>query len=399
MKKTDCAAAAAALFVSFVAAEVAFCAPGPEQLLERLREADAVYCNNVTLEGAVVTNWTKNSGFGPVASKWRMTISEGAIAIVSDTVQTPSIEFVKGSPHSPSIHIFGANSYDPSGNMIVSVPARETIFSCSEYAGRRVTDTIYRVSPANAITQSGQGSHVSIYHPGALGRLVSRPVWSAGRGFADYLDKMTIVEETPDGMLEVTATGRLGMDTPGVWKLTIDPAADYIVRKATCTCPGSTSAMPECTISTSGAVWMGRYCLPEKGSGGGREFTFVSVRQGADADLLAEALAAMKPPFAPGTDYFDERSDPPIAYATPDVRPSEESLRQVGEDVIKEILTSDSAVTAPVTDSITTITPRRPDQSPSKPDRREGSRAGWILLAVVVSLIVAAVVARTRRRA
>jgi hypothetical protein len=152
----------------------------------------------------------------------------------------------------------------------------------------------------------------------------TRLLWSMGRGFSGYVERIENIERGQGGALNLTAAGHNYAGAPGVWQLTVEPDAAYLVTSASFiqTNPrtGERSAQAEISITTTGVKWLGSWAVPEGvqfSEMGGRmryPVAVLSLEAKPDRALLDQAKRRLGPPFDVPTTYRDLGVTPPFEH-------------------------------------------------------------------------------------
>ena len=384
-------------------------APGAEEVLARLRAVDTIYSSGFTCEGAVTMEANPLApNVGPTPMTFTLTSSAEGFALVQRASELPEMKFVPKRTDETGISPKPRfTDYDEDGRTTVLVAVGRTIYFGGDMSGMREDHVVFKVGPSG-VEETPRNPHmVDIDAADAIDyELLGRgTLYAAGRGYSDHIDQITHVEENKDGMLVITAVGTFL--EPGTWRLTIDPGAAYMVREAEFTTKrlGSLSL----AVSTSGTVWDGAYCVPEKANCSGRvingDFEFTSVEGKADEAILQMAEESMKEPFPLNTSIKDHRSDPPLyrdtyVHVTPRGEMREE-MNKVVNELVEEL---DSTSTEPEADMPTAEVLADEAQTEEPRDvadenAAEESKAGPIALLSILAIAGVVFTIITRRRA
>ena len=139
-----------------------------------------------------------------------------------------------------------------------------------------------------------------------------RYLWSIGRYYSKYIDKIVEVSTDNNGILIVTAVGQGTSKIQGRWELQINSAAMYMVQEAKFTrfdSEGELSGTPEIIISNSGLKWSDGLCIPQEiyltGLGQTEKvpISCKSISQKADVEFIKQANEYLDPPYKVQTSY------------------------------------------------------------------------------------------------
>lgn len=227
--------------------------------------------------------------------------------------------------------------------MIIGIPFKSATIFQSEFSAERRTETVFRVTPSNQATVIGEASIISIYPPDApeLTLPVKKSLWSNGRGFSDYLNKITEIAQIEHEIVIATVEGHESRVNPGKWKLHID-MADMLVRKAEFL-PDSDASSPLLIISNKGIMHIGSLALPEQVQWtlyvGNVECNSAIVPQSGkpefDQSLFDTAFSMVSRPYPVNTTITDYRPEPPVTLQTGPKSPSADDFSSIVPFLLK----------------------------------------------------------------
>ncbi|MBN1975234.1 MAG: carboxypeptidase regulatory-like domain-containing protein, partial [Sedimentisphaerales bacterium] len=133
-----------------------------------------------------------------------------------------------------------------------------------------------------------------------------RYLWSIGRYYSNYIDRIVEVSTGNNGIMTVTAAGQMTDKIQGQWELQINPAAMYMVQNAKFTrfdSEGQLSETPEIIINNSGVKWFENLCIPQETSFTGLgnnvnvPINYELISQKADLEFIKQANEFLDPPY------------------------------------------------------------------------------------------------------
>jgi hypothetical protein len=163
----------------------------------------------------------------------------------------------------PGEHGYHPGDYDEQGNLIVwRILEKYSLFT-DKVNNRLEVRQSNRVNSESLVVRAPTSSVLYIYPPGDENYFFEfqRLLLAVGRGVSSQIISVTEVRLTDSGLLDVEAAGT--KPTGGTWKLSIDPAADYLIRRASLiTGP---SKAPSLVTSTSGRLTSGGSSVAQRG--------------------------------------------------------------------------------------------------------------------------------------
>lgn len=300
--------------------------PTGADILMKLKRLDAVYLAALSAEADVRTQ-RPHSAATNADMTLRVSLSlDGPRRVVIEEQARPELRYVPDDKKQPRGLRGTAAEYDEAGNMEVSV--REKVITLFEesLSSQAMTDTFYSVTPAHEVTQTFQSTILSRCAPDAstLVLPLRRVFWSLGRGFGEFLDEVTRVERSADGLIKVAATGVFDRGDPGRWELEIDPRASYIVRAARFY---ATGASQPCLTMTNTDIRLKESCqYPAQatfdfriaGLGDIYNFAFAEARLAARPAYFDAAKQLLDGPLPPNCIVNDYRTEPRTTIMTDD---------------------------------------------------------------------------------
>lgn len=235
---------------------------------------------------------------GTIKQKTRIAVNGGKIAIVWKSIELPRPKYFP--PNSPG---YEPVDYDQDGSLIVGLP----------YEGATLLDSLthedyyefiaYSVSLNGEIVQGETANHLDRHEPNYTnthGITKLRSILCAlGRPYAaDFVEERSRME-TADNMLAIEILGDYSPYTGrGLWKLTLDPATGYLMRRVEFAWPDGD---PLITCSCEGRRQFGDWLLAEQGSFKQRtqriSVRLNSIQQQFDNDLEKEARSVIARAF------------------------------------------------------------------------------------------------------
>jgi hypothetical protein len=158
---------------------------------------------------------------------------------------------------------------------------------------------------------------------------------TAGRGFSEWIQRITGVREGEDGLLHCTADGR-AYNQSCKWELVVELRAGYLVRRARAWAPNGFEYF---NIENSGTKRFGKVTVPAEGtfwvstSPDRRdevrhkyEVTFTSYKGATDAELIKRAQELLRKEIPAGTEVTDfrggEENPQPYIVGEPKPKPA-----------------------------------------------------------------------------
>jgi len=252
-------------------------------LLEQLRRKDEMMQHGFYLRGTQHVKYV-------IATLPGLDRDSSQFELTSDSSRTAwQLRFLQfhGTPRYVPPHTEEAVNerydYDEEGNMIFRINAGEhTIYEAEVLCAQRTDVKVVAISPIGAMEISQKQSSVLFLYPPEGGDITvnaARALLSTGRGYSYLIDAPITATRRSDGLLELRARGcdaksirsaplnvlkryfRMGAE--GTWILTIDPAADYLVREAKFYPDGETKALSACY--TEGILRLGDFSIAAQG--------------------------------------------------------------------------------------------------------------------------------------
>ncbi len=267
-------------------------------LLEKLKSMDKLYTSELTLTGTDI----RISDYPDVPRekiRWKISMHQGEFALeqVSDEIyERKSDQQVYGLLGTPSMMMKAVVyiSKQRSGQHCIfgkvlepgKSPKPEDNMICGQVLINKTDPNYFIVSKI-------------------------RYLWSIGRYYSNYIDKIIEVSIDDNGILNVVALGP-GISTFGQWELKINPAAMYMVQDAKFTrfdSEGELSETPEIIINNSRIKWFDKLCIPQEtfftGLGQTEKvpITCESISQKADLEFIKQANLFLDPPYQVQTSH------------------------------------------------------------------------------------------------
>lgn len=318
-------AAVGILLVLFMAALRLGASEANTDLLKKLKNFDTVYLAALSAE-AQVASPPALTGPGNYESNLQLRLSiDGPRRVAIEEAARPEIRYVAEDKNAAALRR-SAVDYDDAGNMEVSVREKVVTLFDENVSAQTITDTFYSVTPAHEVKQTFQSTILSRCAPEAstLVLPLRRTLWSLGRGYADFLEEVTAVEQLADGLVKISATGIFDRGDPGRWELEVDPKASYLVRRAFFYAP---NAKRPCVSMTNSDVRLNENCqYPGKatfvfnvaGLEQSHHFTFAEARLDARHAYFKMAKEMVDGPLPPNCIVNDYRTEPRTTLMTDD---------------------------------------------------------------------------------
>jgi hypothetical protein len=203
----------------------------PTSVLTQLQTYDKIYSAAITARGHITSPPPFNAPYlPPVTREWVFTRSGDTFGLV----QTSSDIEVKYRPSPEPESSRPGISYDKDGNMHMGlVTGRAVYFGQRRSASVDITTT-FVVSPSNKLLSNQRRKSIAYSPPESKQLIVpiSTVLWTLGRGYTPYLDRVTEVKRGSDGLLAVAGLGSFDSRLSGRWTLTVDPRSQYLVTSA-----------------------------------------------------------------------------------------------------------------------------------------------------------------------
>lgn len=285
------------MFAAILACFPLWAAPGddplaPGVLLQKLREADSRYESDFTVTGTIGGS-----------EKWKLTAAGGALAYEKDTVRAakpfPRFAELRRTMLVTPEHYFRfawLGSELPAGPIPPFPEGEKGPFLSGNIEGYDLHDPTCR-------TWIDERGHL------------------LGRWFSKYIASIESVSRGEDGLVSFTAKGGIpDSDLYGLeWEITVDPASDYLVRKALRIESIKGERRTRTEIITTGLLRQGRLCVAEKGEmkvdrvdlkGIRMVQTCTSLLAEPDLEFLRQASRSIEGPYPFHVDVDDRRRDP-----------------------------------------------------------------------------------------
>jgi len=329
-------------------------------VLESLKNYDSIFESGFTLSGT----WRSNDiyRFRPrltisVQRSWRMTY-DGKHGAHFRKV----LDYEKPAYQEKLL-------YKPNTDMLLTVRTTEWGYWGPDFAGFHYEDTDVNVNPSGEAAEGGVSPGTSKFSTKDSGPTPPQQIvlWSMGRFFSRHLDKIAKVEKSKEGLLVVSASGKMGQNTPGRWELEIEPDAAWMVRKARFYSDRFPNAIGA-EMTNSGTVWDKAHCIPKEAV--------------CNYFGTLDESNVMKLTFNPVVEPFNQQL-------------FSDSREAMVNNKDPRLIIHDYSVTPPVT-----LEPNRPEPAPTSPPPLPVSPARtWFILANVVIGIafLAFFLARKRR--
>jgi hypothetical protein len=317
---------ACAAFVFLIASSSFAQAPVVQNLdvLEKLKDFDSLYESGFAVAG---TRQSKDdilvgALWLAVNRRWKLTFAGDRVAYLMEAINYENPKYQQPKHRGRIAKKTPPTAKDET--LRIAVRTKQWGYWGRDLSGNHYEDTVLAVTPAGKVTETGKMHNSSLFAPRDEGPGAPRRVilWSLGRFFSGYLDKVTQVEKSPDGRLViVTAFGRKDEAQKGTWQLEIDPTAAWMVRKATFYWDRNPKQV-NVGMKNDGTVWSGSYCIPKAavcnhwgpiGENHPREerLTFEPVVEKFDQELYGDARQAVADNRTPTLTIHDYRVSPP----------------------------------------------------------------------------------------
>ena len=210
--------------------------------------------------------------------------------------------------------------YDMQGNLVIWRRYGRQALSAPDFSGSREESRMFLISPAGNVRDADGIEQVRQYLPGDPESTYEvEPILMAlGRGFAIHISQVIEERRTHSGLIALRARGTHGGGHAGVWRLTIDPRADYLVREAAFVLDGDSAAL--FTTRSDGRRTAGGVTIAAHGTARfilagalpfAREVRVQRFAHHPDTTLLAVLHQRLTAEPASGVEVIDYRVQPP----------------------------------------------------------------------------------------
>jgi len=291
--------------VVLVESHISACAQGIESqkqsMLENLKKTDAAHAPAFTVSGTIRSQDAINDAGDEtvrVDRRFKLTFDGDRIGYQMDAsdYEKPRYRLRKRGGAAD-----GAN--DGAKDMRVIIRTKELGYWAADLSGRHFEDTVLFVRPTGDVVESGKMYNSFLYGPQAEGSTLFRRIlfWSMGRFLSPGIEKVTEQQEAENGTIIIQASGRKEARNVGRWKLTIEPQAAWLIRRA----EFYSDERPDqknLEMHNSGAIWSGSRCIPEKAEinyvgplsdAETYQLTFSALDGGFDKDLYGDCRRAV----------------------------------------------------------------------------------------------------------
>lgn len=291
-------------------------APTADDVLDSMRERDGRGAETTTL----VTSLTQvSSRRDPTQGEYTRS------CVIVSGPEGVGMESASAFPGPPEYRRPDAPGYvadidfDHEGNLIVWRTMRTAALSSSEFNQRYERLRKHRVHPSGVVIEEEDFHRLRQFPAGSWSAVsdAEAALWAAGRGLTRKIGRAHSATAQPDGTIELRASG--AEDFSGFWVITVDPAHDWLVRRATFVAPDD--LRPVVLVSTEGVVEGEGVRVAQTGS------VRYRVTQGRDYEIKASVVRAergdgrleterirqaARPSLPPGeSEVIDYRTDPP----------------------------------------------------------------------------------------
>jgi len=372
------------------------------EVLERLRSYDKAFLQNATL--ALETNSIVNL-FRPnefKITKTVLTTKESSIAWSSQIFYTSTPSYREKTPATTI-------DFDENDNLLVWNVTQRGGLKEDDFQGRQKKMALLRISPEGNISEKEGAPTVEFRQPEDSVKFLDYMclIWSSGRGFADCLDRVVEVNERDDGLINIKAYGSFSPRITGIWNITLDPKAGYLVRSALFNKAGQESA--PFVFTSNGTKWIGGVSLSEESNyffGDDKNIFKTKTERfkpETDEELLGKLRNDLRGTLPRHTVVIDFRVTPPLTYRAGRLPMSDRELLDVVADAKPLIVDTNQAASAQVRvvseandEPIDTNYPEQ-DSTGAEPNRYTNPYSIPVLAAAIV-LIAAIGVFYARKR-
>ena len=332
------------------------------EVMSRLKSFDSIYASGYTVSGTRKSKDVLVRGKVMVDStrQWRLTLEGERVGYVIEMVDYETPKYRPPDREAPG------------GDKVMRIPIRTRQWGYwgKDLSGNHYEDTILAIDPNDECKEQGKMHNSSLFGPRDIGPNAPKRaiLWSQGRFFSRYLEKINTVGKSSSGLVVVSAKGHMGDGDSGRWELEIDPKAAWMVRRARF----FSNLKPDiigCEMRNSGTVWSGVYCIPEKaqfnywgpiedGQSTVEELTFNPIVEEFDEEMYADTERAVAKNKTPKLTIHDYRVSPPRVFQPNELHPTLESAL---EELLHEAMSDISENTTPGTSA--------PSQTPAKAER------------------------------
>ena len=307
----------------------------PGELLEKLKSLDELYTSELTLTGTDI----RVPDYPDVPRqkiRWKISMHQDEFALeqISD-------------------EIYELKSNQPVNGLLVtpSMMMKAVVYMSKQRGGHHyIFGKVLEPGKALEPEDNMIGGQVLINKTNPDYFIVSkiRYLWSIGRYYSKYIDKIVEVSTDNNGILTVTAVGQGTSKIPGKWELKINPAAMYMVQEAKFTrfdSEGELSETPEIIINNSGVKWFDKLCIPQETSFTGLgnnvnvPIIYEKISPKADLEFIKQANEFLDPPYKVQTSYSIRSGSGSIIFDSI-YEPDEETAEVKSLSIISEKFTT-----------------------------------------------------------
>ncbi len=291
-----------ALFTLVATLAVTGTARADEDLLHALAQRDAQWAAGLSATFTTrALSHMQDTAQGDAVSIVRLTHRGDATAVLAATNHmTPPMW------RSPTSIGYQAVDFDRVGNLVLWRNVKKTGVSGAASGTARILSQMSVIDAGDVVVERDTHEHEHRYPGGSMDAVYEFEHFqlALGRGFSQFIQFIHEVTESSDGRLQVVAPGNYGPTLWGVWHLEVEPAADFLVRKARFVAVGEKEA--EVLVSTEGLHQSQGLIVAEKGHVGwliddmnthNVSVELQSIRPVYDPLLMREAMDVLAQPL------------------------------------------------------------------------------------------------------
>ncbi len=315
--------------------------PTGETSLDKLKSVDAAFAAGFTVSGTIqapeIMSLETYESI-QVTRDWKLTLAGERVGYVMTVTKHEAPRYRPDDAHAD-------------GNMRVIIRNKEWGYWGSDLSGRHYEDRVFNLRLGGKLTETGTMYNSSLSGPKESNALRKVMLLSLGRFFSAHIDKVKQEEPGPDQRIVMDALGSKSEGVSGRWRLELDPAAAWMVRKA----EFWSDAFPDRKLTemrTSGTAWFGSRCIPTAaeinylgaldGEGSQRQIfgphrlTFSKLTETFDDELYETCRKTVSANRNESLTVHDHRVDPATITEPNRLRPVEAPKSEIPPERIPE---------------------------------------------------------------
>ncbi|MDB5337799.1 MAG: hypothetical protein JWN70_3418 [Planctomycetaceae bacterium] len=225
--------------------------PSGDTSLDKLKAFDSVFASGFTVSGTIQAPEIMSLvTFESIQAtrNWKLTLAGERVGYVMTVTKHEAPRY-------------RPDDADAEGNMRFIIRNKEWGYWGSDLSGRHYEDRVFMLSAGGKMTEIGTMYNSSLFGPKEMNLLRKVVLLSLGRFFSEHIDKIKQEEKGPDQRISIDALGSKDEGLSGRWRLELDPAAAWMVRRA----EFYSDAFPDRKLAemrNSGTTWFGSRCIP-----------------------------------------------------------------------------------------------------------------------------------------